>query len=220
MDDHTLLGIPPESRLVVLPDNDGEIVHWLGVLEEILLQHQPFDEDDDPTPEGLGPDELHAVQRISMRIYAAERADTPQLYKPGPTPAGGTPGTFNYLPLRFITVLVEDLALVGKAIAHLGQALLPSGDDCTRQIVEDFARRGPGGHQQKTTDMVVEFARAHGTLDLAVDDDMRLLCSTLIRETGPVMLILDQDHAYCRYIERVLAVNLNSPFDRFLFRGQ
>lgn len=64
MAEPALPGIPAGSRLVVIPDTDGDLPHTLAVLEEILLQLQPY-YDDEP---------------------AAEGAETPELHKPGPCP--------------------------------------------------------------------------------------------------------------------------------------
>jgi hypothetical protein len=209
MADPGLPGIPAGSRLVVIPDTDGDLGHSLGVLEEVLLQLQPNDDDDDDdlaTP-GLGLDELHALQRVAMRVFAAERAETADLYRAGAKP-------FQYLPLRFVTLLVEDLALVGRAITVLGLALHDPAYELAREAMASFC-----GQRQGAGDLVVEFAQAHGVLDLAPDDDMILLASTLANVTGPVVLSAEQDLAYVRYTDRVLAMHLNSPFDRFLFRG-
>lgn len=84
------------TRWLTIPDTDGELLDTLTRLEEVLLQLQPYDDNDEPAAEGLGADELHAVQHISMGIHAAERSDTPELYAPD--------GTFNYVPLRVCQV--------------------------------------------------------------------------------------------------------------------
>ena len=57
-------------------------------------------------------------------------------------------------------------------------------------------------------------------LDLAPDTDTRLLCDTLLDKTGPVVLTGEQEQAYTRFIDRVLAVRRNDPLDRFLHRGR
>ncbi len=44
-----------------------------------------------------GPDELHALQNICMRLFAAERSGAPQLYAPD--------GKFEYVPLFFFQLL-------------------------------------------------------------------------------------------------------------------
>ena len=198
---------PASSRLVVVPDTDGDLADALGVLEEVLLQLQPHEPDDEPAAPGLGADELHALQRIAMRIHAAEQADDiPALYAPD--------GGLEYLPLRFVTLLGEDLDAVGTAIAALGASLLPGGDSYAREALDNFVR-----DRQRPQDLVVRFAQAHAVFDLAIDDDMVLLAHTLIDKTGRVVLTADQDQAYRRYTDRVLALNFNDPLDRYLYRG-
>lgn len=55
------------ARLFALPDTDGEVGHHLGQLEEVLLQIQPYGEEDEPAPVGLGPDALESLRRIPAR---------------------------------------------------------------------------------------------------------------------------------------------------------
>jgi hypothetical protein len=68
-------------------------------------------------------------------------------------------------------------------------------------------------------DLVVNFAQAHGILDLAPDDDSRFFVQTLIREQGLVVLSPAQEQAYRRLSRRFLDLQLNDPLARFLFRG-
>ena len=65
----------------------------------------------------------------------------------------------------------------------------------------------------------MNFAQAHGILDLAPDDDSRFFVQTLIREQGRVVLSPAQDQAYGRLSRRFLDLQLNDPLARFLFRG-
>ncbi len=198
---------PAGSRLVVVPDTDGDLADALSILEEVLLQLQPHEPDDDPAAPQLGAAELQALGRVARRVYAAEHADdTPSLHTPD--------GTLEYLPLRFITLLGEDLDNLGAAIAALGAALLPGGDSYAAEALANFVQG-----RQTPQDLIVRFAQAHAVLDLAVDDDMVLLAHTLIDKTGRVVLTAEQDHAYRRYTDRVLALNFNAPLDRYLYRG-
>jgi hypothetical protein len=197
---------PTGSRLVMIPDTDGDLADALGLLEEVLLHLQPHEPGDEPAPPGLG--ELHALGRVAMRVYAAEQADdTPALYAPD--------GGLEYLPLRFVTLRGEDLDAVGTAIAALGAALLPGGDNHAVDALANFVQQG----RQTPQDLIVRFAQAHAVLDLAVDNDMILLAHTLTDKTGRVVLTPDQDQAYRRYTDRVLALNFNDPLDRYLYRG-
>ena len=104
--------------------------------------------------------------------------------------------------------------LVKAATAALGSALLPGGDSHAREVLGNFVRAG-----ETPEDLIARFAQAHAVLDLAVDDDMVLLADTLIDKTGRVVFTGDQDQAYRRYTDRVLALNFNDPLDRYLYRG-
>jgi hypothetical protein len=182
----------PGTRWATVPDTDGELTHTLAVLEEILLHLQPVD----------------ALQRICMRLHAAEGSGGPELYAPN--------GTFNYPALFFFGLLNEDLAAVGRAIAQLGASLLPAGDEFVREVINEFNELAP---KTKAQDLIVQFTQAHGILDLAPDDDTRLLSDTLVKETGRVVLTPEQDGAYTRFTDRALAMSLDDPLQRFLYRG-
>ncbi|MGH9008737.1 MAG: hypothetical protein ACRDYF_02705, partial [Acidimicrobiia bacterium] len=177
---------------VVLPDTDGEVAHHLGQLEEVVLQLQPYDEEDEPAPAGLGPDALEALQRILSAVLAAER--TPAV------PLLGA-GSFELVPLRILDLDPADLAAVGRAIAALGHALLVK-DELVTDVVENFS----AGPHQTPNDLVAGFARAHGVLDLGPDDDTRTLAALLaVSGAGPVVLTGEQEAAYERFTGRALA---------------
>ncbi len=195
----------PATRWVVVPDTDGELTHIRATLEEVLLLLQPVDDSEVALP-NTGPDELHALQAVCMRLFAAEDSGVAQLYAPD--------GTFEYVPLFFFQLSEEDLAAVGRAVAQLGSALLPGGDIEMRGALRDFAR-----HHQTCEDLVMSFARAHGVLDLEPDGGSRFLVEALAAERGRVVLTHEQDEAYRRYAERFLALHFNDPLDRFLFKG-
>ena len=195
----------PATRWVVAPDTDGELTQTLATLEEVLLLLQPVDVSEAALP-NTGPDELHALQNICMRLFAAERSGAPQLYAPD--------GKFEYVPLFFFQLLEEDLAAVGRAVAQLGRALLPGGDIEMLEALRGQARDG-----QTCEDLVVSFAQAHGVLDLEPDEDSRSLVEALAAERGRVVLSPAQDEAYRRYAARFLELHFNDALDRFLFRG-
>ena len=161
----------PATRWAVAPGTDGELTQTLATLEEVLVLLQPVDISEAALP-NTGPDELHAVQNICMRIFAAERSGAPQLYAPD--------GKFEYVPLFFFQLLEEDLAAVGRAVAQLGRALLPGGDIEMREALRGQARDG-----QTCEDLVVSFAQAHGVLDLEPDEDSAIPCRGPGRRTGP-----------------------------------
>jgi len=195
----------PATRWVVVPDTGGELTQTLATLEEVLLQLQPVDDSEVVLP-NTGPDELHALQAICMRLFAAEGSGAPQLYAPD--------GKFEYVPLLFFQLVEDDLAAVGRAVAQLGSALLPGGDIEMREALRGFSRRG-----RTCEDLVMSFAQAHGVLDLEPDRDSRLLVEALAAERVQVVLSREQDEAYRRYAGRFLALRFNDPLDRFLFRG-
>ncbi len=105
----------PATRWVVVPDTDGELTQTLATLEEVLLLLQPVDDSEVVLP-NTGPDELHALQAICMRLFAAEGSGAPQLYAPD--------GKFEYVPLFFFQLLEEDLGggRPGRGPARLGVA--------------------------------------------------------------------------------------------------
>jgi len=201
----TSVGSGSATRWVVVPDTDGELTQTLAMLEDVLLLLQPVDESEVALPK-VGPDELHALQNICLRLLAAERFGAPQLYTPD--------GKFEYVPPFFFQLLEEDLAAVGRAVAQLGSALLPGGDSEMHEALRGFLQG-----RQTCQDLVVRFAQGHGVLDLEPDRDSRLLVEALAAERGRVVLNREQDEAYRRYAERFLALHFNDPLDRFLFRG-
>jgi hypothetical protein len=201
----TSVGSGSATRWVVVPDTEGDLTHTLATLEEVLLVLQPVDESEVSLP-NVGPDELHALQNICLRLFAAERFGSPQLYAPD--------GKFEYVPLHFFQLLEEDLGAVGRAVAQLGVALLPGGDIEMHEALRGFLQG-----RQTCQDLVVGFAQAHGVLDLEPDEDSRFLMETLVREQGRVVLSHEQDAAYRRYTARFLELHFNDALDRFLFRG-
>jgi len=195
------------GRLVAVPDTDGELTTSLGRLEEVLLQLQPYEAGDDPAPLGLGEVALEALQRILGRVLAAERGPTPELIASG--------GTFELIPVRFVELDNGDLGAIGQTIAALGLALLPGGEEAAAEVLREFI-----DDREQPSDLVASFARAHGLLDLAPDDDARLLAAVTEGKTGRVLLTVDEERAYKRLTDRVLAMfHLNDPLARFLYRG-
>ena len=89
---HDICTTRPGDKVVVAPDTDGELTQTLATLEEVLVLLQPVDVSEAALP-NTGPDELHALQNICMRLFAAERSGAPQLYAPD--------GKFEYVPLFF-----------------------------------------------------------------------------------------------------------------------
>jgi hypothetical protein len=191
------------GRLVAVPDSDGELAHHLGRLEEVLIHLQPYDDEDDPAPAGLGPDALEALRRVLGAVLAAERTPAVQLL--------GAAGTFELVPLRVLDLDSGDLATVGQAIAALGHALLVK-DELVSEVLREFS----AGPHEAPSDQVASFARAHGILDLAPDDDTRTFAAIVAAGTRPVVLTSHQEAAYERLTGRALAMfHLNDPLARY-----
>lgn len=201
-------------RLVAVPDTDEELTHILGRLEEVLLHLVPVEPGDDPAPAGLGSAALKAVQDLRGAVLAADRGPTAQLY--------ASNGSFELVPVRFVELDEADLAVTGEAVAALGLALLPTGDEFTHDVLKEFAGHDRGFVvQDRPEDLVASFARAHGLVDLAPDADTWTLAGRLAGETGRVVLTVDEEAAYKRLTDRALAMfHLNDPLARFMYRGQ
>lgn len=199
--------VDPSERLVAIPDTDGELDTSLALLEEILLQAHPDLVNGEEPIDDFGPDEVEAIQRLSLRLFVAEGDNITQLY---------SPTGFEHPPVAFALVLVENLAAVGRAIARLGRALHGGSDD-DDYLVDVMTHMHRGRHTP--ADLVATFAEAHGVLDLAPDDDTRLLAEVLDDPGPAVTFTADQDQAYRRWSERVLAMKGNDPLERLLFRG-
>jgi|GEM_PF-4843412 len=195
------------DRISLPPDTEGELAQLLGRLEEVLLQLQPYDEDDDPAPAGAGPDAVEALQRILGAVLTAERIPAVELF--------GADGSFELVPLRAIDVNSADLAIVGRAVAALGRALL-TRDELVSDLLHQFSR-----DREQPSDLVASFARAHGLLDLAPDDDTATLADLITDAgAGTVVLRQEQEAAYQRFTARALAMfHQGDPLARFLYRG-
>jgi len=96
----------PHTRLVAIPDTDGELSLWLDRLEELLLTLSPLPGDPDdwepPAPPLGDSTALAALQRLSTAVHDVERTDPPALIAPD--------GRFELVPLRFVVVDASDIA--------------------------------------------------------------------------------------------------------------
>lgn len=155
-----------QPRLVSLPDTDGELLMLLGVLEDILISLIPLEDDPEdwsPPASPLGDGTaLRALRRAISELAAAERTLATQPIAPD--------GRFELVPVRFLTLHGGDLAVVAEALAALGGATLPGGDEFVADVLaEHAARRGQG-----PAELLAGAARAHGLLDLSADADTAL----------------------------------------------
>ncbi|HZT66127.1 MAG TPA: hypothetical protein VFA11_10100 [Acidimicrobiales bacterium] len=206
------------SRLVAVPDTEGELVYLLEGLEEVLLSLLPAEGDsDDWQPPGppLGDGSaLGALQRVGSEVRAAEREPVVQPLAPD--------GRFELVPLHFVRLDPADLATVGEALAELGRATLPGGDELVAEVLTERAAGGrhPGDRGQPVAQLVASYARAHGLLDLAPDEDTELLAGCLENRQGQVVLTGAEHDAYRRLTERALGMfHTGDPLARFLYRG-
>jgi hypothetical protein len=198
-----------DLALVAIPDTDGELLHLLRGLEDVLLALVPFEPDDQPAPIGLGPDALEAVQRIWSAVSGAERGDTPELI--------ASDGRFELVPLRFVKVEEAHLAAVSQAVTVLRLELLPAGDEYTADVLREFSDDTPDGPGA----LVAGIARAQALIDLDADNDSWLLHERIADQTGRVVLSPIEEAAYKRLTDRVLeAFHVRDPLARFVYRGQ
>ena len=194
-------------RTVLLVDDDGESAAVLGRLEEVLINLQPFEDDDAPAPADLGQVERDAAGALALAVSRAER-------QPG---ARFCAGTFDFGEVRAVQIDAADLEAVRRAIAALGRALLPQGNADVREVIEswcDHTRARPETPQE----LVARFATVHGILDLAADTDVELLVP-LTHTPGPVALDKSQEAAFRTYLDRLMAMQQNDPLQRFLYLG-
>ncbi|HVA41929.1 MAG TPA: hypothetical protein VNF50_00435 [Acidimicrobiales bacterium] len=206
------------SRLVAVPDTEGELGTLLEDLEEVLLALLPGDgrlEDDDPLPAPLGDGTaLEALRRIESEVLPAERVPAVSPLAPD--------GHFELVPLRFVRLDPADLATLAEALAALGLATLPGRNELVGDVLDERAagRRRLGEQGRSVGELVADFARAHGLLDLVPDADTELLADRLDNRAGRVVLTGDEHEAYRRLTERALAMfHSGDALARFLYRG-
>jgi hypothetical protein len=183
-------------RLVAVPNTDGELAHDLSRLKDLLVLLQPYEADDRPAPPSLALVALEALQRIRGTVVAAVGRPAPELI--------GSDGGLELMPVHFAQLDDADLAVVGEAIAALHEALLPGG----HLMIVDAIRQGVAGAGvgERPCDLVASFDQAYGLLDVAPDDDTRLLATLVEDHTGRLVLTADQEQAYWRVTGRVLAM--------------
>jgi len=201
----------PDSRLVAIPDTDGELIVWLERLEELLLALSPLPGDPDTWEPPAGPlgdgSALAALQCLATAVRDAERTDPPMLFAPG--------GHFELVPLRFVRVDLADIGTVADGVAALGRATLAGGDELVADALAEHAHR----HRLAVPDFVAGCTRAHAVLDQPRDDGA--LLAGLHRQSEQRIVLSAAEHgAYQRVTDEHLAVfHLNDPLARFVHRG-
>ncbi len=200
------------TRLVAIPDvDDGGVSAPLGALEEVLIAL--VDDEGEGTPGGVLGDggALAALRRVLFAVLDAERAPAAQPVAPD--------GHFELVPVRFTRVEATDLGLCSQTLAELGRATLAGGEVFVADTLEAWAD-AELHHHGSAGDLVADFARAHGVLDLAPDADMELLAGRLPLGAGRVVLTVGEHGAYERLTSRMMGMLYgDDPLARFLFRG-
>jgi hypothetical protein len=197
-----------DTRLVAIPDTDGQLLHLLSRLGEVLVALAMVEPDDLPPAVGLGPDAVEAVRRAWSAVDQAERAPTPRLV--------AADGRFELIPLRFVELREVDLARIAQAVTILRLALQPAGDVVVSEALDRVMSNSPDGPGT----LVADFARSHALLDLGGDDDTRLLVERLTGATGRVVFTPAEEASYRRVADRVLeAFRIQEPLARLLGRG-
>jgi hypothetical protein len=203
----------PDTRLVAIPDTDGELVLWLDRLEELLITLSPLPgdpEDWEPPAPPLGDGSaLAALQRLSVAVHAAERTEPPALIAPN--------GRFELVPLRFVRVDPADIARVADGLAALGRATLAGGDQLVADALADHAHH----HRLAVAEFVAGCTRAHAVLDQpSNNDDADLLVGLHWHSEERIVLNTVENAAYQRVTDEHLAVfHLDDPLARFVHRG-
>ena len=202
----------PDTRLVAIPDTDGELVQWLDRLEELLVTLSPLPgdpEDWEPPAAPLGDGSaLAALQRLNGVVHDAERTEPPALIAPD--------GRFELVPLRFVAVDPADIATVANGLAALGRATLAGVDELLADALAEHAHH----RRLAVADFVAGCARAHAVLDQVSDNDSILLVGVHRSSHARTVLTAVEHAAYQRVTDEHLAVfHLDDPLARFVYRG-
>lgn len=114
------------------------------------------------------------------------------------------PGSYELVPIRRVPVDPDDLDALGSAVAELGQALLPAGDETIAETLAEWAKN-VGFHQLAPGDLVARAAQVHAVLAMPAGDDTALLVAR-IPVVGEWQLEVEEVRAYDYFVRRVLAV--------------
>lgn len=204
------------SRMVLLPDLDGELEHVLCVLDEVLIAlHTDIDDECDADPTGESPAELDQLGAFHhpgacddpfARIWRSVR-DAGE--RPGRVFAPG--GRHEHLPLRVIRLATTDIHQFGQTVATLGR-LVDAGDTSVTEVIVERA----GG--RRPNDMMQAWARAHMLLGLTDAASTALLAAELGDGTSDVTLSLAGEACYQSTADRLVRLyHGSSALDRYLY---
>ncbi len=115
---------------------------------------------------------LHALHNICMRLLAAERSGTPQLFAPD--------GKFEYVPFYFFQLLEEDLAALGRAVAQLDRHCHRS--DKTGVVVS--GRWHNGEHAARSLAGLLRHARPRDDVAARIGSDVAAELGRPVMVTG------------------------------------
>ncbi len=199
-------------RTVAVPDTDGELTMWLDRLEELLISVTPLPGDPDdwefPGPPFGDGAALDALGRLAAAVRTAEGRTAPVLVAPD--------ARVELVPIRFLSVRPDDLAVVAQAVRALDHAATGHGDDLVASALADHAAR----HRLTGAELVDGFSRSQLLLAVPPSPDVSRPAALLTRSEDRVRLGEADAAAYERVTDQhLVAFYHHEPLARFLFRG-
>lgn len=161
---------PDQTRTVLVPDLDGELLRPLRIAEDALLTLWLREQDDDPVdlPEPLAQGSaLAAVRRLYTALWPTQsrRAEDGRLLAPS--------GRYEHVPLTVVDLPADDIEVLSATARAFGQPR-PSGD-VIAVLVDEVA----GVEHIDPLAAVSLVASLAGLLDVAGTDDSELLIRRL-----------------------------------------
>jgi len=202
-----------EIRTVLIPDVERELLAVLEQLEELLLMLAPSDDPDDELPDLPAPirdgQALACVRRLWAALRPTQHTNNDMHWRGRLVGPGGR---YEHMPLTPVDLDTGDLDVVAATAQALDARRRGSAID---EAVQDAAQFGPA----ITPAAIVEsVARLHGTLDLGLTADARMLLPQLRASlVGDVVLTQEQEAAYQRTVDRINIMWSGSGIDRFLY---
>ena len=201
-----------ETRLVAVPDTEGDVQAALARLEQ-LVGAVAAGEGDQAGRQGRGQLAVEpareALERLSAAVRAAEAIPPAQPIAPA--------GLAELVPLAWAAVERADLIALGLAVQAVGRAW-GLGDD---EMVADAVVTVAGAHRMEPADLVAEAARLQGLLSLPWDGEVARLARLLPTGVGRVVLDEVTHRSYGLVADRILAIwYAADPAASLLYRGR
>ena len=197
-----------ETRLVAIPDTEGEVMAALGRLDELLGAVAAWEEEPGGAGHLAARPSWEAVRRLVSAVVSAEG-------KPPAQPVAAD-GRYELVPLAWAIVERADLVQLGLATQALGRRWALGHDDAVVEALVEAA----GNDGAKPEDRIAEAARLHGLLSLPWDNDVSLLARVLPAGAGRVVLDEATGAAYQRVVDRILGIwHAGDPLAPYLYRG-